>query len=102
MLQCRHIDEWLEGRTRLTNGHAGTVEAVLAASADHSQDMTGFRVNRNNCCLRLQQAVFIPVIIRQMTQCPYSSMLFFSIHRRIDFQAFFVESIIAVFSSNLL
>ena len=102
VLQRREIDEGLEGRTRLADSHAGAVEAVLSAAADHGQNVARLGIDRDDGCLRLGQAVFIGVIVGQVTHGPDSGVLFVDIHSRVDFQTFLIEGIVAVFLGDLL
>ena len=102
VFQCCHVDERLEGRTGLTDGHAGAVETVLAATADHGKDVTVFRVNRNDSSLRLCQTLIVFMCFRQVIHGCDGGMLFVRIKGCINFQAFFIQRVVTVFLSDFL
>ena len=59
-------------------------------------------VDGDDGCLRLGEAVFVGVIVRQMAQGADGSVLFVGIHGRVDLQAFFIKRIVAVLLGDLL
>ena len=102
MLQGCEIDEGLKGGTRLADGLAGAVEAVLTAAADHSQDVAGLGIDGDNGALRLSQTIFIGIVVRQVVKGLDSGMLLVDVESRVNLQTFFVEGVVTVFLSNLL
>ena len=102
MLQGRHVYEGLESRTGLADSHCGAVEAVLAAAADHGQDVAVSRVDGDEGPLRLGQAVFVLVVVRQLSQGFRRGALFFQIHGGVNLQAFLIQGVIAVFGGDEL
>ena len=102
VLQGRHVDEGFECRPGLADGHAGPVEAVLSASADHGQDVTVAGIDGNEGALWLGQAVLVGVIVGQVLHGLYGCMLFFRIESRINLEPFFIQGIVAVFGGYLL
>ena len=102
VLQRRQVDEGLEGRTRLADSHAGAVEAILSAAADHGQDVARLGVDGDDGCLRLGQAVFVSVIVGQVAHGPDGGMLLVDVHGRVNLEAFLIEGIVAVFLGDLL
>lgn len=97
MLQGCEIDEGLKGGTRLADGLAGAVEAVLTAAADHSQNVAGLGIDGDNGALRLSQTIFIGIVIRQVVKGLDSGMLLVDVESRVNLQTFFVEGVVTVF-----
>lgn len=97
MLQGCEIDERLKGGTRLADGLAGAVEAVLTAAADHRQDVACLGVDGDDGALRLSQTIFIGIVVRQVMKGLDGGVLLVDVEGRVNLQAFFVEGVVTVF-----
>ena len=102
MLHSRHINEGLKCRTGLANCHAGAIKTVLAAAADHGEDMARFRVNRDNGSLRLSKSLVIRMCFREMSHSLNGCMLLIRIKCRVNLQSVFVKCVITVLLCDFL
>ncbi|MCY1303240.1 hypothetical protein D9M70_529360 [compost metagenome] len=86
-LECRGIDEGLEGRARLTLGLGGAVELALCVvlAADERPDGAG-AIDRDECCLRSVE--LLAVGVQRGSDHLLGLLLEIEVDRRVDDEIF--------------
>ena len=79
----------------------GPVEFVSAASADHCLDIAGMGIDGYQCALRLLKAVLVNRYVGQFQHGFFSRLLHAHVNTGINFQAFFINRISAIFVNEL-